>query len=597
MSDIIKIKQTLRKETDMNQELLEPLKFYKNTGRARHEENARQYLDELIARSGVDIAANHATVKKYRAQEAAAEKIAKRIRLYKTLRVLLIIAAVIGGIIALLSVISFVESDAAGGAIKLGIGAVVTVGSLMLIFKVINPKIKDASALREKHLEKARKYLGEAYEQMRPLNELFDDTDTAMLIEKTLPELELDPRFECSRERLLREEYDFYDLLGEKDCMVDILSGSFAKNPFVFLKSKVFEMGTHTYHGTLTIRWTETYRDSEGRMRTRTRTQTLHASLTKPEPQYHTETNLCYGSQAAPDLTFMRVPQHSELLDEKDLEKKIRKGEKKLHKHAEDMIEKGADFSAMANSEFEVLFGAHNRDHEVQFRLMYTPLAQQNTVDLMTDTSGYGDDFYFRKQKRLNIITSEHGRAWKMDTGTHNYRSFDIEQIKSNFINFNNEYFKSIFFDLAPLIAIPAYAESPESSYAEKPSTDRCFGDYEHEVMANRVSGELVPEGCATEVIYKTEHLSTKNGEDRVKVLAWGYSATPRLDYVPVLGGDGRLHGVPVPWIEYDYVQKESEMTVRAAEYSEREYRLACAREGRDEGVFFHRMTANIINE
>ena len=101
MRDIIKIKQTLRKETDMNQELLEPLKFYKNTGRARHEENARQYLDELIARSGVDIAANHATVKKYRAQEAAAEKIAKRIRLYKTLRVLLIIAALIGGIIVL----------------------------------------------------------------------------------------------------------------------------------------------------------------------------------------------------------------------------------------------------------------------------------------------------------------------------------------------------------------------------------------------------------------------------------------------------------------------------------------------------------------
>ena len=157
MRDIIKVKQTLRKETDMNQELLEPLKFYKNTGRARHEENARQYLDELIARSGIDIAANHATVKKYRAQEAAAEKIAKRIRLYKTLRVLLIIAAVLGGIVALLSVISFTENDAAGGAIKLGIGAVVIFGSLVLIFKVINPKIKDASALHEKHLEKARK--------------------------------------------------------------------------------------------------------------------------------------------------------------------------------------------------------------------------------------------------------------------------------------------------------------------------------------------------------------------------------------------------------------------------------------------------------
>ena len=571
----------------MQEELLEPLKYYNNVGRAAHDANVKEYLSDLISRSGVDVAANHATVKKYHAEEAAAEKISKRITRYKVLRVLLIIAAVIFGLIALFFSL--------GGAAILGIPLfLLPTIALVLIFKVINPRIKDAGALRDKHLEKAQKYLGEAYEQMRPLNELFDDTDTAKLIEKTIPEIQLEPRFECSREKLLREEYDFYDLLGEKDSTVDILSGSFSKNPFVFLQSRVFEMGTHTYHGTLTIRWTETYRDSEGRTRTRTRTQTLHASLTKPEPQYYRETVLCYGSQAAPDLSFARAPQHSEKLSERELEKKIRKGEKKLHKHAEEMTGKGADFSAMANSEFEVLFGAQNRDHEVQFRVMYTPLAQRNTVDLMTGTGGYGDDFHFRKHKRLNIIKSEHGRSWRMDTGTGNYRSYDIELIKSNFINFNNEYFKSVFFDLAPLIAIPAYAESPESSFAERAVSERCFGDYEHEVMANRVGGKLIPEDCATEVIYKTHHISSKDGADRVGVLAWGYTATPRLDFVPVLGGDGNIHGVPVSWIEYDYIAKESEMLVRASDYSEREYRL---KEKVADEVFFHRMTAEIINE
>jgi hypothetical protein len=112
--------------------------------------------------------------------------------------------------------------------------------------------------------------------------------------------------------------------------------------------------------------------------------------------------------------------------------------------------------------------------------------------------------------------------------------------------------------------------------------------------MANRVGGKLIPEDCATEVIYKTHHISSKDGADRVGVLAWGYTATPRLDFVPVLGGDGKIHGVPVNWIEYDYVEKASELIVCAADYSEREYRL-CG-ESADK-VFFHRMTAEIVNE
>ena len=77
-------------------------------------------------------------------------------------------------------------------------------------------------------------------------------------------------------------------------------------------------------------------------------------------------------------------------------------------------------------------------------------------------------------------------------------------------------------------------------------------------------------------------------------MLAWGYTATPRLDFVPVLGGDGNIHGVPVSWIEYDYIAKESEMLVRVSDYSEREYRL---KEKVADEVFFHRMTAEIINE
>lgn len=44
----------------------------------------------------------------------------------------------------------------------------------------------------------------------------------------------------------------------------------------------------------------------------------------------------------------------------------------------------------LANDEFEVLFRALNRNNEVQFRLLFTPLAQQNMIDLLLDkTEGF----------------------------------------------------------------------------------------------------------------------------------------------------------------------------------------------------------------
>lgn len=580
----------------MNEELFEPLQFYKTIGKARHEENVRQYLEDLITRSGVDAEANRLTVKKYHEEEEAAQRVAKHMKRYRVLRVLLILTAIVGGLLLLPSLLAFSEALWLRGTLELGFGMLLLLGSLLLILKVLNPKIKDTDALHDKHRQKAKEYLWEAYGQMRPLNDLFDDTDTADLIQKTIPRLKLDQRFECGREAMLREKYDFYDLLGEKDSMVDILSGSLSGNPFVFLQSRVFQMQEQTYHGSLTITWTESYTDSDGKRRTRVRSEVLHASITRPKPTYHKQTVLCYGHQAAPELSFSRSPQHSERLSEKELEKKVRKGEKALHKRAEDMLEKGEAFEALANTEFEVLFGALDRDHEVQFRLLYTPLAQQNTVALLTDAEGFGDDFSFRKEKRLNILASEHGRDWCMDTGTDHYRSYDLELIKRNFIDFNNAYFRSIFFDLAPLMAIPAYGVSPESYYVEREDPDRCFGDYEHEVMANRLGGELIPTGCATEVIYKTRHLSGQGGEDRVSVLAWGYTATERIEYVSVWGGDGRMHPVPVHWTEYDYVEKESEILVRAAEYSEREHRRRCEEKGEGEDTFFHRMTAHILH-
>ena len=78
-----------------------------------------------------------------------------------------------------------------------------------------------------------------------------------------------------------------------------------------------------------------------------------------------------------------------------------------------------------------------DRDNENQFRLLFTPLAQRNIVDLVKD-SPYGDDFYFIKQNKLNTIYSHHSDNWRMLAGR-NISSYSVDIAKELFTNYNWE--------------------------------------------------------------------------------------------------------------------------------------------------------------
>lgn len=557
----------------MNEQLLEPLKFYEKTGKRLHEENVTAYFEELYAKSGVDGEQNRRTVGLYNKEMAIVKKTSRSLSWKKTFRVLLIIAAVIGGILALYGGFGLSESKP-NAAIYLIAGAATLILSLVLIFKVLNPRIRETEIVLKKHQDEADRLRNEGWAQMAPLNALFDNTDTHRLIEKTLPELDFEDRYTTQNEAFFIEAHDFLEMIDGDRSVINTLSGRFSGNPFLFCRCRVHEMGTKTYYGSLTITWTETYRDSKGNLRTRTRSQVLTASVVKPKPYYRLRTFLCYGSQAAPDLRFSRAPQHSEQLSEKQRNRKVEREGKKLRDLTEKALSEGRNFQEMANTEFEVLFGATDRDHEVQFRLMYTPLGQTNTVDLVTSKEGYGDDFHFFKRRRFNIIESEHAQSWEMDTSPRHYVSFDLEQARRNFISFNCEYFKSVFFDLAPLLSVPAYLEEPCASLEPPTDYPSNYTDYEHEVMANALGGNrFAHERTATEVILKTNRAGRTGEKDHVAVTAFSYAAENRVDIIPCLGGDGRMHGVPVPWVEYIPLEKTSPMTVAPAPISERELR------------------------
>ena len=549
----------------MKELLIEPLKYYESQGREEHAQNCSDYYDLLLEKSGVNVEENRNTVQKYNAAQDKIAAVDKEIRKFKLIKALLITAIIVGAIFIILACVNFYNGD--DGLWQLLLGLVLIVVSVIILIKTINPKIKNANELREKHLAEAHELYNLAKSQVAPLNALFDGADSFRMIEKTVPLFNFDVRFDSSRLRSMVNNYDFIDLQEENSSVLDMISGEFSGNPFLYCRRRIQEMGTHTYHGSLVIHWTETYRDNEGNLATRSRSETLYASVTKPKPYYYTNTYLGYGNQAAPELSFTREATDTEELSERALARKVRKGERKLKKMAEKTLKNGGTFQQMTNSEFDVLYGATDRNHEVQFRVMFTPLAQRSTIDLLKDKKNYGDDFNFSKFGKYNIVCSEHSQNWNMNTSPSNYFSHDVDEIKKKFVSFNSEFFKSIFFDFAPILAIPVYMDEPGISVADDEGGPIPYPYYSHEMMANALGQESFAHPCsATEAILKTSYLSTAGVIDRVQVKAYSFEIIPRIDYVSVRGGDGDIHAVPVHWDEYIPVSDSRMMEVEAAD-------------------------------
>lgn len=550
----------------MYEQLLEPLKYYDTVGKKQHEDNTNEYFDALFQKSGVNAEENRSTVKNYKKEDALAKKLGKKLFWLNILRIFLIVASVIGGILFIVSLTQF-STSTESAVILLIVGLVMLIAGILITVLLLSPHIKTLKKMREEHAKKAEELLALAKAQTAPLNALFTESDTIRIIEKTVPGLEFERNFSSAQETFLKEKHDFLDLNNEESTMLNTLSGKLFGNPFIFCERLMHRIVDHVYHGTLVISWTETYRDSKGNTRTRRRTQTLHASVIKPKPEYKKHNFLGYGCQAAPDLTFERNPTDVEKMNEKQIARFVRKRAKKLRKKSEKATKKGGNFQEMANTDFDVIFGAIDRDNEVQFRLMYTPLAQRNTLDLMKSKTNFGDDFRFIKHKRFNIIDSEHAQRWSIDTSPTHYYSYDIDEIKKNFVLFNTAYFKSVFFDFAPLISVPAYLEEPCASL-EVPDGVRCsYSSYEHEVMANAIgSKHFAHEDSDTPAILKTLALGKMGENDNVTVTAHSYNAINRVDLIPVLGGDGRFHPVPVPWVEYIPLTKVTNMSVCGGE-------------------------------
>src|SRR5690606_35199054 len=56
--------------------------------------------------------------------------------------------------------------------------------------------------------------------------------------------------------------------------------------------------------------------------------------------------------------------------------------------------------------------------------------------------------------------------------------------------------------------------------------------------------------------------VKSSDHKDIVKVTAYGYKSIPRTEYVSKMGGDGRMHVIPIHWHEYIPVDQSTNVEI-----------------------------------
>ena len=529
----------------------EPLEQYSSFFRTAHVNNTSDFFEDLVRRSGVDENANTETVRELRKLENQASGAHTSNRGWRILRGVTIAAAVLAAL--------YVYTHYAWP--WLVVPALVFIPAVHLLNRTINDSDAQLKRLREACDGKR----AVAWEQMAPLNRLFDWDIVAKLMQKTVPRIAFDPYFSNGRMEELRSSFGWPGHLGDDQSIVFSHSGVLNGNPFILARTLSHWMGTRTYHGSLQISWTEQYRNSQGKWETRTRYETLNASIERPFPMYENRTFIVYGNEAAPDLVFSRSPSELSKLEDGLFDKwRKNRAVKKLEAKSRDLGE-GNTFTVMSNREFDALFDATDRNHEVQFRLLFTPLAQQEMLKLLKDSqTGFGDTFVFEKTHMINVVESGHMRHTDISGDPGKFHAYELAQARTFFNGYHNDFFKSFYFGIAPLLAIPLYQQhrSHFDIYKNAHSHQPCF--WEHEAIAN-YHGEAAfnhPE-CVTRSILKTSMQHEADGSQKVHVMASGFGSVGRTHHVSVRGGDGRSHRVPVHWDEYFEVRNSASMLVK----------------------------------
>lgn len=543
----------------MDDMIYRPREIYETQLKRQFHDEAEAYIEELTKQAGTNIEENKLHVKAYNEAKKKEDEAAKKAGRGKALGIFLIVLAIlciVGGI-----VMFFI-----GQTWAYVVGPILLVLAIVL-FVIRFTKIKQILKIRKELLEKAKaesqKRLDVCYADLASLNALFDWNMPVNIMNKATSLLVLDPYFSNERMRYLIEQFGYEENKNYLSSVVQVTSGMINGNPFILEKVHGCEIKPKIWTGSLVITWTTIEHDSDGKSYTRTHTQTLVAEVEKPAPFYDLTTRIVYGNEAAPHLTFSRYPSGVSGKSEKEIASFVKSKVKEL-----DKLEKKAlkdeknNFTKMGNDEFDALFGAYDRNNEVEFRLLFTPLAQNNELDLIKKPEPFGDDFVMMKDKMITSVATRHSQDFDYSARPSLFYGYDYEAVRKRFVTYCDDYIRNLYYDLAPIMAIPLYQNHQPHNYIYKDVYNNYFPSHEHETLAHGLSAELFRPDAADPslpVLLKSIGVSKAGTEsDQVQIKGTSYKTVQHTEMVPKMGRDGHTHMVPVPWTEYIEVQKDS---------------------------------------
>lgn len=548
----------------MNRDIEEPLAQYRDSLQAEHARNTAVFFENLVRRSGVDEKAN-ATLMQELQQERQAQALCRKQQGFWTLIMALGYGLLVVGVIVSWWVIAAQTWHAFIFVPLCVIAAGLVIWQLA---SRIHPRLAELRQQLQLHEEVCRQKEQEGWRQLEPLNRLYDWGMVSRLVNTTLPQLVLDPF--VSQERLTEMQAHFgLNPFNQNQSVLFAQSGSLNGNPFAIVNILEFGMTEKTYRGSRNISWREKkyYVDSKGRRRAMwvTRHQTLVAHVTKPAPGYFRDKMLVYANEAAPNLCFTRRPSKLSQSEDNLITRWGKKAQlKKLESLSRNLTD-SSGYTLMGNREFEVLFQTTDRNNEIEFRLLFTPLAQQQMVALLKDRQvGYGDNFAMIKRWMINLIRPAHLNSFDDNNDPGKFYHYDLSQARVTFYQYHQTYFKVLYFAFAPLLTIPLYQQHRSTPDIYRDVYGAQASAWEHEALANYYDSRLFRHPSSeTDNILKTEVRNVKGDSQEVSVTASGFRSEPRVDYVPMLGGDGKMHQVPVRWRLYIPVRKTTSMIVK----------------------------------
>ena len=556
------------------EKLLEPLKYYKSEFAEKFLDKLTKNFEDLLKKSNIDIEANRKSVKEYNDIIKNKNKNNRKLKFLNVCSCILFLIVFYLifcdlNFIFLLKKLSASKGGIQETALKTVLLSIVIILTLIFNFKYLGKKIKGFKEKNndlEAELQSKRE---ECYLQLYPFIKLLESNIANKITTNIIPNLNIDKNFKIERYAELVKKYGLAEKLKPRFSTKDIISGEILGNPFVIVKSLYNETVDKVYTGSRTVSWTEYYREN-GETKSHTVSQTLTASIVRPKEFFHENINLIYGNEAAEHLKFTREPKFVHELTPKKLQKHIKNTEKEIRKISEKAVKEGKTFLEMGNTEFDALFYALNRNNEVEFRVLFTPTAQKNMIELLKDKD-FGDDFYFDKDEKLNVISNN--KEWTLNINKSYYNDFSFDVIKERYFEINKEFFKNFYKLFLPILSIPVYHQHKSQDYIYGNEFGYNYNPYSSEVMANFLGEDIFSHpDTTTSTILKTNTIKTKGDIDLVEVIGNSYKEVSRVEYIPVRADNGRVYDVPVNWVEYVPLTACNKMEIKKLNIKEDEF-------------------------